>query len=44
MEKLHAEAEVADSNDIIFLSCALSQGEGNSEVASGLVTDGSVLR
>ena len=29
-----------NDDDIIFVSCALSQGEGNHEVASSLVTDG----
>jgi hypothetical protein len=44
MEKLNADAETANKDDVIYLSCALSQGEGNHEVASELVTDGYVLQ
>ena len=42
LEKLNKEAGCADSDDIIFVSCALSQGEGDYEVASNLVTKGYV--
>jgi hypothetical protein len=40
LEKLNGEAGKAGNEDVIYLSCALSQGEGNHEVAADLVCDG----
>ena len=41
MAKLNGEAELAENDDVVFLSCALSQGDENYEVAGDLVCDGS---
>jgi thiol-disulfide isomerase/thioredoxin len=41
LEKLNNEAGLAENDDIVFVSCALSQGEGNYAVAADLVCDGS---
>ena len=41
LEKLNSEAEMAENDDIVFVSCALSQGDGNYAVAADLVCDGS---
>ena len=40
LEKLNVHASTTNGDDIIFISCALSQGEGNHGVAASLVTDG----
>jgi len=41
LTKLNGEAGLAENDDVVFLSCALSQGDGNYEVAADLVCDGS---
>lgn len=38
--KLNGEAGLTENDDIVFVSCALSQGEGNYAVAADLVCDG----
>jgi thiol-disulfide isomerase/thioredoxin len=39
LEKLNEEAEEACSDDVVYVSCALSQGEGNKEMVRDLVGD-----
>ena len=41
LEKLNSEAGLAENADIVFVSCALSQGDGNYAVAADLVCEGS---